>query len=171
MSINHAKEFVKSNPTRKWCIFITFIQELLMAASIPGVRIFKWKSVCVVFATCRIWISGVLLNLREQACLEVKLLFSWGSLSFRQLIVLWRLCYSNLEMITISDLKWHVLFYNSELKINISTSTSVFPSVRACVCHKILTLSNQRRLLINVVSYASVMKKIPLGSDPTPRGP
>ena len=31
------------------CNFITFFPELLMAASIPGVEIFSWKSACVVF--------------------------------------------------------------------------------------------------------------------------
>ena len=33
-----------------WCCnFMTFFPELLMAASIPGVEIFSWKSACVVF--------------------------------------------------------------------------------------------------------------------------
>ena len=36
------------------------------------------------------------------------------------------------------------------------------------VCHKKLTSPNQQMLLINVVTYASVMKKITLGSPPTP---
>ena len=31
------------------CNFVTFFLELLMAASIPGVEIFSWKSACVVF--------------------------------------------------------------------------------------------------------------------------
>ena len=45
---------------------MTTFPELLMAATIPGVEIFSWKSACVVIFTCWIQISGVLLNLRDR---------------------------------------------------------------------------------------------------------
>ena len=37
--------------------------------------------------------------------------------------------------------------------------------------HKKLTSPNQQMLLMNVVTYASVMKNITLGSPPQPQGP
>ena len=44
--------------------FYSFWPELQMAAITPGDKFFDWKFVSIVFTTCRIGISGLILNLR-----------------------------------------------------------------------------------------------------------
>ena len=51
--------------SHRCCDFTTFFPELLMAASIPGVEIFSWKSAYVVFFNMQNVHWMVLLNLRE----------------------------------------------------------------------------------------------------------
>ena len=69
MPIMQAKEFLKSVHTD--VVFLQFWPELQMAASNPG-DIFDWKLVSIVFTTCRIRISGLILNLQAMGLTYLK---------------------------------------------------------------------------------------------------
>ena len=68
-------------------------------------------------------------------------------------------------------LRFHHFGIENSWNLNHYFDKQVCPSASPCVDHEKLTSSNQQRLLINVVVYASVMKKITLGSCPDLCGP